>query len=40
MKRLTGLGVGENVKRAQAFSEAQEDKLWNSKVLGDHTASV
>ena len=40
MKRLTGLGVGANVKQAQAFSEAQEDKLWNSKLLGDHTASV
>ena len=40
MKRLTGLGVGENIKQAQAFPEAQEDKLWNSKLLGDHTASV
>ena len=40
MKRPTGLGVGANVKRAEAFSEAQEDKLWNSKLLGDITASV
>jgi hypothetical protein len=40
MKRLTGQGVGANVKQAQAFSEADEDKLWTSKLLGDHTASV
>jgi hypothetical protein len=40
MKRLTGQGVGANVKQAQALSEADEDKLWTSKLLGDHTASV
>jgi hypothetical protein len=40
MKRLTGQGVGANVKQAQAFSEADEDKLWTSELLGDHTASV
>ncbi|CAB4001394.1 Hypothetical predicted protein [Paramuricea clavata] len=40
MKRLTGQGVGANVKQAQAFSEADEDKLWTSKLLDDHTASV
>ncbi|CAB4010404.1 Hypothetical predicted protein [Paramuricea clavata] len=40
MKRLTGQGIGGNVKQAQAFSEADEDKLWTSKLLGDHTASV
>jgi hypothetical protein len=40
MKRLTGQGVGANVKKAQDFSEADEAKLWTSKLLGDHTASV
>ena len=39
MKRLTGQGVGANVEQAQAFSEVDEDKLWISKLLGDHTAS-
>jgi hypothetical protein len=33
MKRLTGQGVGANVKQAQAFSQADEDKLWASKLL-------
>jgi hypothetical protein len=40
MKSPTEQGVGANVKQAQAFSEADEDKLWTSKLLGDHTASV
>ena len=30
----------KTLSKAQAFSEAQEDKLWNSKLLGDHTGSV
>jgi hypothetical protein len=33
MKRLTGQGVDANAKQAQAFSEADEDKLWTSKLL-------
>ena len=27
MKRLTGMGIGSNVKEAQAFSEGEENKL-------------
>lgn len=40
MKRLTGLGVDANIKRAKAFSESDEDKLWSSKLFGDETANV
>ena len=29
MKRLTAKGIGSNVKEAQAFSEDEENKLWN-----------
>ena len=35
MKRLTGMGIGSNVKEAQAFSEGEENKLWNLGLLGD-----
>ena len=34
MKRLTSLGVGANVRQAQAFSEEQEELLWKSNLLG------
>ena len=34
MKRLSSLGVGANVRQAQAFSEEQEELLWKSNVLG------
>ena len=34
MKRLTSLGVGANVRQAQAFSEKQEELLWKSNLLG------
>ena len=35
MKRSTGMGIGSNVKEAQAFSEGEENKLWNLGLLGD-----
>ena len=35
MKRLTGMGVGSKVKKAQAFSEQEETQLWNLRLLGD-----
>ena len=35
MKRLTGTGIGSNVKEAQAFSEDEKNKLWNLGLLGD-----
>ncbi|PFX15305.1 Zinc finger MYM-type protein 3 [Stylophora pistillata] len=35
MKRLTAMGIGSNVKEAQAFSEDEENKLWNLGLLGD-----
>ena len=34
MQRLTSLGVGANVRQAQAFSEEQEELLWKSNLLG------
>ena len=34
MKRLTSLGVGANVRQAQAFSEEQEELLWKYDLLG------
>ena len=40
MKRLTVLGVDANVKQAEAFTEDQEEKLWNLNLLGDHSPSV
>lgn len=40
MKRLTGLGVGANVKQAAPFTEDQEEKLWKLNLLGDHSPSV
>ena len=38
MKRLTAQGYGVDVKEAQAFTEEQEEKLWNLKLLGCHSA--
>ncbi|XP_078383318.1 zinc finger MYM-type protein 4-like [Oculina patagonica] len=40
MKRLTGMGVGSKVKEAQAFSEEEENKLWNLGLLGDSSPKV
>lgn len=40
MKQLTSLGVGANVKEAQAFTIEQEDKLWNLNLLGNKSAKV
>ena len=40
LKRLTGLGVGANVKQAAAFTEDQEEKLWNLNLLGAHSPSM
>ena len=34
MKRLTSLGVGANIRQAQAFSEEQEELWWKSNLLG------
>ena len=33
VKRLTGMGIESNVKEAQAFSEDEENKLWNRGLL-------
>ena len=40
MKRLTGMGIESNVKEAQAFSEDEENKLWNLGLLGDSLPRV
>ena len=40
MKRLTGLGVGSDVKQAQPFTEEEEEKLWRLGVLGSDSARV
>ena len=40
MKRLTGMGKESNVKEAQAFSEDEENKLWNLGLLGDSLPRV
>ena len=34
MKRLTGQGIGATVRQANAFSEDQEERLWNLHLLG------
>ena len=34
MKRLTAMGIGSNVKEAQASSEDEENKLWNQEEQG------
>ena len=40
MQRLTSLGVGANVKEAQAFTIEQGDKLWNLNLSGNKSAKV
>ena len=40
MKRLTAMGIGSSVKEAQAFSEDEENKLWNLRLLGDSSPRV
>ena len=37
MKPLTVQGYGVVVNEAEAFTEEQEEKLWNLKLLGDHS---
>ena len=34
------MGIGSNVKEAQAFSEDEENKLWNLGLLGDSSPRV
>ena len=40
MKLLTERGVGASVRQAAAFSEDQEELLWNLNLLGAHSAST
>ena len=40
MKRLIAQGSGVVVKEADAFTEDQVKKLWNLKLLGDHSPQV
>ena len=40
MKRLTALGVGANVREAQAFTIGQADKLRNLNLLGNKSAKI
>ena len=40
MKRLTGLGVGLNIKEGQALSEDEENELWKLMLLGDSSPRV
>ena len=40
MKRLTRIGLGSEVKEARAFTEDQENKLWNEGILGDQSPQV
>ena len=39
MKRLTGQGIGATVRQANAFSEDQEERLWNLHLLGAISAT-
>ena len=40
MKRLSQKGLGINVRKAEALSVSDEDKLWKSKALGDFNPRV
>lgn len=40
MKRLTKKGLGSYVKKAEALTASEIDKLWNTKQLGDFNAVV
>ena len=37
MKRLQGKGLGVNTKKAEVIDEEEEEMLWSSGVLGDHS---
>ena len=39
-KRLTSMGVGATIKQAEAFTEAEEEQLWTSELLGGHSAEA
>ena len=40
VKRLTGLGVGSNIKEGQALSEDEENKVDKLRLLGDSSPGV
>ncbi len=40
MKRLSRTGLGSVTKKAQPFSEAEEEQLWASRQLGDFNPRV
>ena len=40
VERLTGLGVGSNIKEGQALSEDEENKLWKLRLLGNSSPRV
>lgn len=37
MKRLQGKGLGVNKKQAEVIEKEEEEMLWSSGVLGDHS---
>ena len=37
---MTAQGYGVVVKEAEAFIEEEEEKLWNLKLLSDHSPQV
>ena len=37
MKRPQGKGLGVNTKKAEVIDEEEEEMLWSSGVLGDHS---
>ena len=37
MKRLKSAGLGSQPKQTEPLSEEDEEKLWQAKVLGDHS---
>lgn len=40
MKRLSAQGLGSDVRKAQPFTQEEEDQLWKSKQLGDFSPRV
>ena len=39
-KRLQGKGLGVNIKKAEVLDEEEEEMLWSSGVLGDHSSQA
>ena len=37
MKRLQGKGLGVNTKKAEVIDKEEEEMLWSSGILGDHS---